>query len=589
MPCAAPSDCPVPAGECEVATCEAQVCGTASVPAGTEISVQTAGDCQRMVCNGNAGTTAEADDADAPDDGADCTIEGCSMGSPVSMPAALGAPCDDGAGDACDGAGQCVPTLCGDGLTTGAEACDDGNTQSGDGCDENCTTTACGNGIVTAGEACDDGGTSAGDGCGATCLVEAPPEITAILTETCARFAGGLLKCWGQNSAGELGQGDGMSRGDEPNEMGNALPAINLGAGLTAAAIAGGDEFMCALLNDGNVKCWGDNLSGQLGLGDFIGRGDNADEMGDFLPAVDLGFNKLAKALGGGEKHMCAILLDDSVKCWGINPFGELGLGDTVSRGYGPNQMGDVLPTVNLGTGLTAKALSGGFGHMCALLSNDSVKCWGYNAYGVVGLGNTSNRGDAPNEMGDNLPVVNLGAGKTAKAITSADNHACAILDNDSVKCWGRNSHGQLGLGDTANRGDGPSEMGNSLLQVNLGAGKTATAIAAGAIHTCALLNDGSVKCWGSNFHGQLGLGDTSDRGDEPNEMGDSLPAVNLGSGKTATAITAGYQHTCAVLNDSTVKCWGHNLHGELGLGDASNRGDGPNEMGDNLPAVLLP
>jgi alpha-tubulin suppressor-like RCC1 family protein len=71
--------------------------------------------------------------------------------------------------------------------------------------------------------------------------------------------------------------------------------------------------------------------------------------------------------------------------------------------------------------------------------------------------------------------------------------------------------------------------------------------------------------------------------------MGDNLPAVDLGSGKTATAITAGYQFTCAVLSDNSVKCWGHNLLGELGLGDAENRGDGPGEMGDNLPAVLLP
>jgi alpha-tubulin suppressor-like RCC1 family protein len=418
----------------------------------------------------------------------------------------------------------------------------------------------------------------------------AAPEVTAISRETCARFADGLLKCWGGNTAGELGQGDGDNRGDDPNEMGNALPAINLGAGLTAAAIAGGTGFMCAVLNDGNVKCWGQNLHGQLGLGNTDGRGDDANEMGDSLPAVDLGLNKLAKALGGGgEQHMCAILLDDSVKCWGANLWGQLGLGDKVSRGYGPGQMGDVLPTVNLGTGLTAKALRGGFGHMCARLSDDSLKCWGFNNYGELGLGDTANRGDGPNEMGDNLPVVDLGAGKKAKAIASAENHVCVILDNDSVKCWGRNTHGQLGLGDTANRGDAPSEMGNSLLPVNLGSGKTAKAIAAGALHTCALLNDDSVKCWGSNFHGQLGLGDTEDRGDEPNEMGDNLPAVDLGSGKTATAITAGYQHTCAVLNDNSVKCWGHNLLGELGIGDAVNRGDGPNEMGDNLPAVPLP
>jgi alpha-tubulin suppressor-like RCC1 family protein len=98
--------------------------------------------------------------------------------------------------------------------------------------------------------------------------------------------------------------------------------------------------------------------------------------------------------------------------------------------------------------------------------------------------------------------------------------------------------------------------MGDNLPAVDLGAGKTASAIAAGYFHTCALLNDGSVKCWGHNVDGQLGLGDSSDRGDGPNEMGDNLPAVNLGAGKMVSAMAAGSLFTCALLNDSRVKCW---------------------------------
>jgi alpha-tubulin suppressor-like RCC1 family protein len=161
-------------------------------------------------------------------------------------------------------------------------------------------------------------------------------------------------------------------------------------------------------------------------------------------------------------------------------------------------------------------------------------------------------------------------------------------LNDGSVKCWGENNYGQLGQGNTIQRGDGSGEMGDALAPVNLGTGKTATAISAGGDHTCALLNDNSVKCWGNNAGGQLGLGDTNARGDGPDEMGDKLPPVNLGTGKTATAIAAGIGYTCALLNDGSVKCWGNNAGGQLGQGDTDRRGDGPNEMGDKLPTVKL-
>src|SRR5205823_3943102 len=141
-----------------------------------------------------------------------------------------------------------------------------------------------------------------------------------------------------------------------------------------------------------------------------------------------------------------------------------------------------------------------------------------------------------------------------------------ALLSNGAVKCWGRNDGGQLGLGDTVDRGDGAGEMGDSLPAVDLGTGRTAVAISAGDFFTCALLDNASVKCWGANSEGQLGLGDTSARGDDPGEMGDSLPAVDLGTGRTAVAIDSGNIHTCALLDDTSVKCWGQNLSGQLGL-----------------------
>jgi alpha-tubulin suppressor-like RCC1 family protein len=248
--------------------------------------------------------------------------------------------------------------------------------------------------------------------------------------------------------------------------------------------------------------------------------------MGAALPVVALGTGKTAKALALGNAHSCAILNDDTVKCWGENSDGQLGLGDVVTRGDGANEMGDALPAVSLGVGKTAKALTARGSHTCALLSDDTVKCWGGNGQGGLGLGDTMKRGDAANEMGDALASVDLGLGLVGKGVFGGLNFTCAVLKTDRVKCWGRNAVGQLGQGDTTNRGDGVGPMGNGLPAISLGEGRTVKSLAVGINHACALLNNNAVKCWGGALAGQLGLGDEQSRGDGIGEMGDALPAV---------------------------------------------------------------
>ena len=352
--------------------------------------------------------------------------------------------------------------------------------------------------------------------------------------------------------------------------------------------IAAGYAHTCALEASGVVKCWGDNFSGQLGLGDTNDRGDGANEMGANLVAVDLGLGVgvTVTAITAGSYHTCAVSSTGAVKCWGWNGFGQLGLGDTNARGDGANEMGANLPVVDLGAGVTVTAITAALLHTCALLSSGAVKCWGYNYSGQLGLGDTNKRGDGANEMGANLPVVDLGAGVTVTAITAVFYHTCALLSSGAVKCWGANRYGQLGLGDTNDRGNGPDEMGANLVAVDLGlgAGVTVAAITAGSEHNCALLSSGAVKCWGTG--GVLGLGDRNDRGDGADEMGANLVAVDLGLGVgvTVTAISTGGFHNCAVLSSRAVKCWGSNRDGQLGLGDTNTRGDGADEMGVNLP-----
>ncbi|MCP3937652.1 MAG: hypothetical protein GY708_20040 [Actinomycetia bacterium] len=251
--------------------------------------------------------------------------------------------------------------------------------------------------------------------------------------------------------------------------------------------------------------------------------------------------------------------------------------------------MGDNLLAVDLGTNRTAVALTTGDYHSCAILDNGDTKCWGHNGYGDLGLGDTTNRGDMPNQMGDALPALNFGTDRTATTISTSGEHNCAILDNGDTKCWGYNAYGQLGQGDTTNRGDMPGQMGDNLLAVDLGTDRTASTISAGGYTNCAVLDNGDIKCWGLNNYGQLGLGDTTNRGDAANQMGDNLPAIDLGSDASVVSIPpAGYDTRCALFDDETVKCWGNNEYGQLGQGDTTNRGEAANQMGDNLPTVVL-
>ena len=243
-----------------------------------------------------------------------------------------------------------------------------------------------------------------------------------------------------------------------------------------------------------------------------------------------------ADSMSSGGIHSCAILDEGSLECWGKNNFGQLGLGDTGNR-YSP-------VTLSLGEGRTATSIAAGGNHSCAILDDSSVKCWGSNNNGQLGIGN--------NILQTSPKSVSLG-GSDAILIASGDTHSCVILDNGELNCWGRNIEGQLGFGNFTSR--------NTPLWVNLTENHTASQITTGYRHTCAIIDNGSVSCWGWNLHGQLGLG-------VPDIWVNTPSWVDLGAGRTATSISAGIAHTCAILDDDNVKCWGLNDDGQLGLGD---------------------
>lgn len=411
-------------------------------------------------------------------------------------------------------------------------------------------------------------------------------QVAAGDEHTCVILDDGTVKCWGFGLFGSLGYGDTNNRGDQPGEMGTLLPTIDLGTGRTCVQLAAGASHNCALLDNANVKCWGVGSQGVLGYGNDARRGDGPGEMGDLLPAVDLGTGRTAVQISSLFAHSCAVLDDATLKCWGGGFSGRLGYGDSESLGDQPGEMGNILPAVDLGTGRTAVQVGTGVSHTCALLDDASVKCWGNGGAGRLGNEDTDDIGDDPNEMGNNLNAVELGTGRTVAQITVGAYHTCALLDDATVKCWGSGASGQLGYGNPNDRGGAFGEMGNNLPVVDLGTGRTALQISAGFDHTCAILDDASVKCWGLGSAGQLGYGDKFNRGDKSFDMGNNLPSVDLGTSRTAVQITTGSVHTCALLDDASVKCWGLGADGRLGYGDLANRGDDFGEMGDNLPAV---
>eukprot|EP00971_Amphidinium_carterae_P104508 2069540-Amphidinium_carterae.1 len=258
-----------------------------------------------------------------------------------------------------------------------------------------------------------------------------------------------------------------------------------------------GNEHACALLDDGNVKCWGDNSGGQLGYGDTSTRGDDSNEMGDNLPNVDLNGETVLQ-LVAGNLVTCVIVTGGAVKCWGS--YSYTGQGVVQDIGVSPGQMGANLPSLDFGSGRSATQLRAGYNTACAFLDDASVKCWGSDLYyGRLGYGDALDRGTSPCTMGDNLPAVDLGTTFTpAKLVQTGSYHShCVISTTGTVKCWGRGAGGVLGYEDKVDRGDDPGEMGDNLPVVNFGDGlQVVDGSGGGGWSQCYLFTTQQVKCF---------------------------------------------------------------------------------------------
>lgn len=400
-----------------------------------------------------------------------------------------------------------------------------------------------------------------------------PVKLTGRTYHTCAIFRDHSVKCWGLGGHGELGTGKDEILGDDPKDF--PLPSIKFPPGRYPIEVAAGAERTCTLLDDGSVECWGMGHLCSLGLGKPDGTYRSTTST-----IVNLGTGRRTLSLASGWWHTCALLDNKEVKCWGSNGQGQLGLGDKKDRGCSPDEMGDNLKPLDFGTGRTAVQVVAEVDGGCALLDTGSVKCWGYQPrYFCKGEPSVTCSHTPPRlhcEGGSTVYVldpteVDLGPSRTAKHLFQGAYGTCATLDDDTVKCWGTIGWKGAPIGMCMEEVD---------LNPGFGPGRKVVDLGMGVLYGCALLDDGTVKCWGSNLWGSIGTGAPG--------SSETPMAVDLGVGLTATALTVSGGHACAVLSDGTTKCWGFNHYGLLGVGDQSNRGDKAGQMGSALPAVDL-
>jgi len=335
---------------------------------------------------------------------------------------------------------------------------------------------------------------------------------------TCALSASGAVQCWGANDSGQLGDG---------TRLDHLEPVSVSGLGTGASGLAAGEYHTCARLAAGDLRCWGDNHSGQLGDASFEDR---------LAPVAVVGLSEEVLVVTAGAAHTCSLMESKALLCWGNNAYGQVGRGIALNRP-------EPVEVHSLSGDL--EGLAAGLAHSCALSTSRGAWCWGANPYGQIGDGTKTIRLE---------PVDVVGLSSGIQYLTAGGTHTCALNELGGVSCWGNNWSGQLGDGTLTDR-TSPVVVENLASRV--------IALTAGVSHTCALTDQGGLLCWGHNWSGQLGDGTDQNR---------PLPVAVIGLSDGVRAVTAGGYHTCALLESSGVMCWGGNSAGQLGDGSTTDR-----------------
>jgi alpha-tubulin suppressor-like RCC1 family protein len=385
-------------------------------------------------------------------------------------------------------------------------------------------------------------------------------DISVGESHSCGIRGDGSISCWGLNDAGQLGGGTSGGYSSSPAPV--AAPSDWTTSQLQALQIASGLLHTCAVMSDGNVWCWGDNSHGQLGDGTTVGSSNPVKVQGLEAPAnLQLSLLKY-NFLTAGAYHSCVVVGSDRhVQCWGENDHGQLGNGTTV------DSSSPVTVQVAAGPLNGAASLRAGFKHGCVLVvpqgASQSAMCWGLNDSGQLGVGTTS---DSPQAM----PVTFDDPTFEPEHLAPGYAHTCATGQSTDGRlfCWGSNQYGQFGNGTAS------SEPYLQPAEVGHWQGYPTGAIHAGANDTCAILpwnpigQESGLYCAGQNTSGQLGKGWVTEYEATPQPVSWTagwLAAVT----KVRASLGA---HVCALTKYGNTVCWGSNTHGQLGDGTTSDR-----------------
>jgi alpha-tubulin suppressor-like RCC1 family protein len=387
--------------------------------------------------------------------------------------------------------------------------------------------------------------------------------------DSCGIVSTGAVDCWGFNRAGDIGE-DPANSPESCNGNPCSTTPISVSGITTATQIAAGGQASCALLQAGQVDCWGANGYGELGDGTTAGPDCN---MGCSPTPVQVSGIIAATQISAGAYHSCAVLSGGEIQCWGWNDTGQLGDGSSTGPDSCSGNPCSTAPTSVSGISDATQVAAGGY-QSCALLTTGQVDCWGDNDYGELGDGSTELTSDVP---------VSVSGITTATQIAAGAGYACALLADGHVDCWGDNNEGELGDGTSTGPSTCHSGSPCSTTPVAVSGITDAVQISAGSgtfgvPYACALLATGAVSCWGDNDEGELGTGSTTGPqtchgtpcSTQPVPVMGISSATEVAGGNTDYSGGSG-DHTCTLVTGGEEYCWGDNSLGELGNGTTTS------------------
>jgi len=390
-------------------------------------------------------------------------------------------------------------------------------------------------------------------------------RISSGSLHACALLSDGNVRCWGRGEFGRLGYGKSENIGD--NETPASIDNVDLGE--TVVDIAAGGEHTCALVQGGRVRCWGNGADGRLGYRNTANVGD----LGAPAVAGDVDVGGTVIQIVAGGKHTCALLDGGQVRCWGRGDRGQLGYGNP--RSIGDDETPASAGEISLGD--KAKQISAGAEHTCAVLANGRIRCWGDNSTAQLGAGWVATdplilniqyvklESDRFEHVGDGeTPMVlnEIDLGAPATAVAAGRSHTCALRNDGVVFCWGYAPDGRTG--NSATHRTTPGTVDCNAVPTKVAYSKPFVSIAVGGSQSCGKVGQDGVVCWGGNMFGEVGYPKKAFIGNLNGTTLEPLGLVDVG-GRIGT-IATGQSHTCALLSDANIRCWGLGDDGQLGI-----------------------